>query len=166
MFNVNNFKMKNYKIEIKWAVIFIVMMLIWMYIEKLVGLHDQHIDKHYIYTNFVAVFAIVIYVFALLDKRKNFYNGVMTYKQGFISGLIISLIVTLFSPLTQYITSEIISVDYFSNMIDYAVSEGQMTQVEAENYFNLKSYLIQVIIATPIMGIITTAIVAIFIKKK
>ncbi len=158
--------MNKYKIEIKWAFIFMAMMLIWMYIEKLVGLHDIHIDKHYIYTNFVAVFAIIVYVFALLDKRKNYYQGKMTYKQGFISGLIISLIVTVFSPLTQYVTSEIISTDYFSNMINYAVSEGKMTQTEAENYFNLKSYLIQVIIATPIMGIITTAIVAIFTKKK
>lgn len=166
MFNVNNFKMKNYKIEIKWAFVFMVMMLIWMYIEKLVGLHDQHIDKHYIYTNFVAVFAIIIYVFALLDKRKNFYQGKMTYKQGFISGLIISLIVTVFSPLTQYVTLEIISTDYFSNMINYVVSKGEMSQVDAENYFNLKSYIIQVVIATPIMGIITTAIVAVFIKKK
>ncbi len=158
--------MNKYKIEIKWAFIFMAMMLIWMYIEKLVGLHDIHIDKHYIYTNLVAVFAIIVYVFALLDKRKNYYQGKMTYKQGFISGLIISLIVTVFSPLTQYVTSEIISTDYFSNMINYAVSEGKMTQTEAENYFNLKSYLIQVIIATPIMGIITTAIVAIFTKKK
>lgn len=158
--------MNKYKIEIKWAFIFMVMMLIWMYFEKLVGLHDQHIDKHHIYTNVVAVFAIIIYVFALLDKRKNFYNGIMTYKQGFVSGLIISLIVTFFSPLTQYITSEVISTDYFSNMIEYVVSKGEMSQTEAEEYFNLKSYLIQVVIATPIMGIITTAIVAIFTKKK
>jgi len=158
--------MEKFKIEIKWALIFVVMMLVWMCFEKLTGLHDQHIDQHYIYTNFVAVFAIIVYVFALLDKRKNFYQGKMTYKQGFISGLIISLIVTFFSPLTQYVTSEFISTEYFSNMINYAVSEGKMTQVEAENYFNLKSYLIQVIIATPIMGIITTAIVAIFTKMK
>jgi len=158
--------MEKFKIEIKWALIFVVMMLVWMCFEKLTGLHDQHIDQHYIYTNFVAVFAIIIYVFALLDKRKNFYNGIMTYMQGFISGIIISLIVTLFSPLTQYITSEFISVNFFSNMIDYTVSTGKMTQIDAENYFNLKSYLIQVIIATPIMGIVTSAIVAIFTRKK
>ena len=134
--------------------------------EKLTGLHDVHIDQHAIYTNFVAIPAIIVYVLALLDKRKNFYGGVMTYKQGFISGLVITLIVTLFSPLTQYITTEFITPDYFINIINYSVSEGKMTQVEAEEFFNLKSYLMQVIIATPIMGIVTTAIVAIFTKKK
>ncbi len=142
------------------------MMLIWMVLERLFGLHNEHIDKHAIYTNFVVIPAVIVYVLALLDKRKNFYNGKMTYKQGFVSGLIISLIVTVLSPLTQYITSTVITPGYFSNMIIYAVSEGQMNQMEAEEYFNLKSYISQVLIATPIMGIVTTAIVAIFTRKK
>ena len=158
--------MNKFKIEIKWAIIFIVMMLLWMVLERLTGLHDVHIDKHPIYTNFVAILAILVYVLALLDKRKSFYNGVMSYKQGFMAGLIITLIVTAFSPLTQYITSTIISPEYFTNVINYSVNEGLMSQTEAEEYFNLKSYLVQVIIFTPIMGIVTTAIVAIFTKSK
>ena len=158
--------MSKYKIEFKWGVIFTLMLLVWMVLERIVGLHDEHIDKHAIYTNFVAIPAIIVYVLALLDKRKNFYNGIMSYKQGFISGLIVSLIVTIFSPFTQYITSTIITPDYFSNIIKHSVGEGLMTQTEAENYFNLKSYIFQVIIATPIMGILTTAIVAIFTRKK
>ena len=157
--------MNKFKIEIKWSIIFIMMMLLWMVMEKVTGLHDVHIDKHPIYTNFVAIPAIIVYVLALLDKRKNYYDGKMTYKQGLISGIIISLIVTLFSPLTQYITSAIITPDYFTNVINYSVSQGKMTQEAAEAYFNLKSYMIQVIIATPIMGVVTTAIVAIFTRK-
>ena len=125
--------MKNLKIEIKWAIIFAVMQLLWMLLERLKGLHSEHIDKHAIFTNFIAIPAIAIYVFALLDKRKNFYQGKMTYKQGFLTGLFITLFVTLFSVATQYITSTIISPDYFSNMIQYAVSEGKMTREAAEN---------------------------------
>lgn len=158
--------MKNIKIEIKWGIIFVVMMLLWMVLEKLAGLHDNNIDKHYIFTNFVAIPAIAVYVFALLDKRKNFYNGSMSYKQGFISGLIITLIVTVISPLTQYITSTIITPDYFKNIIDYSVKENKMTREDAESYFNLSSYMVQTIIFTPVMGIITTAIVAIFTRNK
>ena len=158
--------MNNIKIEIKWAVIFVIMTLLWMWMERLTGLHSSHIDKHAIFTNFIAIPAIAIYVFALLDKRKNFYHGIMTYKQGFISGLIISLILTILSPLTQYITSTIITPEYFTNVINYAVDQGKLSREAAENYFNLKSYMFQVLIATPIMGIITTAIVAIFTRKK
>lgn len=158
--------MKKITIEFKWAIIFVVMMLLWMVLEKMAGLHDDNIDKHHIFTNFVAVPAIAIYVFALLDKRKNFYNGLMSYKQGFISGLIITLIVTVLSPLTQYITSAFITPDYFKNIIEYSVKENKLTREEAESYFNMSSYMIQTIIFTPVMGIITTAIVAIFTRSK
>ena len=158
--------MKNLKIEIKWAIIFAVMQLLWMLLERLTGLHSLHIDKHATITNVIAIPAIAIYVFALLDKRKNFYQGIMTYKQGFVSGLIITLFVTVFSILTQYITSKIISPDYFPNVIKYMVNEGQMTQEAAENMFNLKSYIIQAPIGAFIMGLLTAAIVAIFTRKK
>ena len=90
----------------------------------------------------------------------------MSYKQRFITGLIINIIVTILSPLTQYITSTYIATDYFPNAIKYAVSEGKMTQAEAENFFNLKSYIWQGFLGTAMMGIITSAIVAIFTKRK
>nr|WP_319570545.1 hypothetical protein [uncultured Draconibacterium sp.] len=51
-------------------------------------------------------------------------------------------------------------------MIRYAVESGLQTQKEAESYFNLQSYMIQSIIATPVMGLATSAIVAIFTRKK
>ena len=158
--------MKNYRIEFKWALIFVGMMLTWMVLERLGGFHDVRIAQHAIVTNLVAIPAIAIYVFALLDKRKNFYQGKMTYLQGLLSGVVITLIVTALSPLTQYITSTIITPHYFSNIIDYSVREGKMTAEEAANYFNLKSYMIQVLIGTPVMGLITSAVVAIFTRKK
>lgn len=157
--------MKQYNIEIKWAIAFVLMSLGWMLLECLSGLHHQHIDKHEIYTNFIALPAIAIYVFALLDKRKNFYGGTMSYKQGFISGLIITLIVTAFSPLTQYITTTIIAPQYFPNVIKYAVDAQKMTQQEANDFFNLKNYIVEGLIGAPIMGLVTTAIVAIFTRK-
>lgn len=158
--------MNNLRIEIKWAIIFALMQLLWMILERLTGLHTTHIDKHAIFTNFVAIPAIAIYVLALLDKRKNFYQGIMTYMQGFKTGFIITLFVSIFSIATQYIISTIITPDYFSNIIEYSVNEGKMTQEAAEKMFNLKSYLIQAPIGALIMGVLTSAIIAIFTRKK
>ena len=158
--------MNKYKIEIKWAFIYVAMVLLWMLLERLTGLHSEAIEMHPIYTNFIVLPSIAIYVLALKDKRKNYYQGIFTYKQGFVTGLIISVFVTILSPLTQYIISTIISPDYFANVIKYAVSVGKMTQEAAENYFNLKSYIVQGLIGTPIIGLITTAIVAIFTRRK
>ncbi|MDB5013011.1 MAG: rane protein [Daejeonella sp.] len=157
--------MKNYKIEIKWAIVFVGMMLAWMLIEKLAGFYTTHIDKHHIFTNFIAIPAIAIYVFALLDKRKNFYHGNMSYKQGFITGLIMTVIITVFSPLTQYIISAFIATEYFPNMIRYNVEQGKMKQAEAEAYFNLKNFITEGLIGSFVMGLVTTAIVAIFTRR-
>ena len=81
--------MKKYQIELKWALVFVGMTLIWMIGEKLLGYHSEKIAQHEVITNFIAIPAIAVYVFALLDKKKNFYNGQMNYLQGFISGIVI-----------------------------------------------------------------------------
>lgn len=155
------------KLEIKWAFIFIATTLVWMVLEKLVGLHDTHIDKHMYMTNLFAIPAILIFVLALRAKKKKDYNGQMSYKQGFLAGLIITVIVTIFSPLTQWIISTIITPEYFPNVIAYSLETGFHNSVEeAEAYFNLNSYMVQSTIWAFVMGVVTTAIVAIFVKTK
>ena len=41
-----------------------------------------------------------------------------------------------------------------------------MTPEAAEANFNLKSYMIQALVGTPIMGLLTTAVVAMFTARK
>jgi Na+/proline symporter len=157
--------MSKFKTEIKWGVIFVIMSLGWMLLERLTGLHDEHIDKHFIYTNFIAIPAIAVYVFGLLDKRENDYNGVMNYSEGFLSGLLITLVVTLFVPVTQYITLNIITPDFFPNMIEYVTRNDIMTREAAENNFNAQIYMMQGLIGALLMGVLTSAVVAIFTRK-
>lgn len=158
--------MKWVKIEIKWALIFVLMMLAWMLLEKSLGWHDEKIEDHATITNLVAIPSIAIYFFALLDKRKNYYHGVMSYYQGFMSGLGISLIVAFLTPITQYLTFEFITPEFFPNFIRYVVNSGQMTQEEAEAYFNIKNYMLQSATGALIMGIITSAIVAVLVRSR
>ena len=129
------------------------------------GLHDVYIDQHAVYTNFVAIPAILIYFFALRDKRETFYKGKMTYTQGLASGLIITAIVTVITPALQFVTSTFITPEYFQNASEYAVSQGMMSAEQAAEYFNTNSYIIQATIGAPIMGIMTSLIVAGFTKR-
>lgn len=158
--------MSKYRIEIKWAIIFALATLLWMVFEKSMGWHDVLIEKHAIYTNFFAIIAVAVYVLALLDKRKVDYNGKMSWKQGFISGIILSVIIAVISPLTQYIISTSITPEYFTNIINFVVDSGKMDQEAAESYFNLKSYILQSLFGALTMGIVTSAIVAFFVKKQ
>jgi hypothetical protein len=86
--------------------------------------------------------------------------------EGFKSGLIITLVVVILSPLSQYITSTYITPDFFKNIIEYSVSSGKMEEQAAEEYFNLQKYMIQSVIGAAIMGLITTAIVVFFVRSK
>lgn len=159
--------MKNIKIEIKWAIIFSVVALLWMLLEKLSGLHGKYIDYHMYLTNLFAIPAIVTMVLALKDKKKNFYGEQMNYKQGLVSGIILSVFIALISPLTQWITSYVITPEYFPNVIKRSVELGYYkTTAEAEAQFNYQNYVIQGLIGALVMGIVTTAIAMLFIRTK
>ena len=142
------------------------MMLIWMYFEKAMGWYDEKIAEHATYTNFVAIPAILVYVFALLEKRKKHYKNVMSWKQGFVSGMIITAVVVILTPFSQMVTHDLISPEYFENVSAYAVNEGQMTQAEADAYFNLKTYLWQSAVFALVIGAVTSALVAVFVRRK
>lgn len=157
--------MKKYSLEIKWGVLYTALMLLWMVFEKAMGWHDEKIDQHETMTSLFSIVTITIYVFALLEKRKSL-GGLMSWKEGFISGLIISVVAAALSPIAQYITHYIITPDYFTNVIAYAVSSGKATQEQAESYFNFNSYLLQSVIGALLIGAVTAAIVALILKRK
>lgn len=159
--------MKNYQIEIKWALIFSGMTLAWMVGEKLVGLHDRYLDYHLYLTNLFAIPAIVVMVLALKAKKREFYAGTMTYPQGLVSGIILSGIIALLSPITQWITTYVITPAYFPNVIRRSVELGYYpNQQAAEAQFNFANYAQQGVIGALLMGIVTTAVAMIFIRSK
>lgn len=158
--------MNSKKIEIKWAIVFTLIALIWMLFEKSMGWHDELIADHALYTNWFAIIAVLVYIIALRDKRKNAFNGEMRWVDGFKSGVLISIFVAILSPLSQYITHEYISPEYFSNVISFTVEQGEMTQEQAQDYFSLNSYIFKSAIGALVMGVITSAVVAFFVKNK
>ena len=131
--------MNKLAIEIKWGILFSIATLVWMIIENAIGLHDVYISKQAIYTNLFAIIAIAIYALAIKEKKYLYYKGIMTWKQGFISGAVLSVVITILSPLVQYITFKYITPNFFSNIIQYSIDHKKLTQTQAEAYFTLKS---------------------------
>ncbi|MDX1783859.1 MAG: DUF4199 domain-containing protein, partial [Aequorivita vladivostokensis] len=79
---------------------------------------------------------------------------------------ILSVFAALLSPLAQYITHNYITPEYFNNVIEYSVTNDLMTREKANEYFNINSYMWQSAIGALGFGIITAAVVAIFVRKK
>jgi len=157
--------MNNYKLEIRWGFIFSVAMLLWLLLERLVGLHSTYIAQHIMWTNLFAIVAIAIYVFALRQKKIHELNGRMTWKQGFMCGVGVTVVVAILSPLTQWLAHTFVSPHFFTNMVEYAVSSGNMTEAQAVDYFSLQSYMVQAVIGAVAMGVITSAVVALFVRN-
>lgn len=158
--------MKKYSTEIKWGFIFTGVMLLWMVFERLMGWHSENIDQHIYMTNLFAIPAIAVYVLALIDKREKDYLGSMNWMLGFKSGANVTLVAAFLSPFAQVIIHTIISPDFFQNMIEYSVETGNISRENAESTFNLSSYILQGVIGTIVMGIVTSAFVALFTKKR
>lgn len=158
--------MTSFRTEVKWAIIFSLMTLVWMVLEKVTGLHSKYIDYHLYITNLFAIPAIIVMIMALKEKKLKDYKGQMKYFQGLTSGAVISVIIAVISPLTQWITTYIITPEYFPNVIKRSVELGYYaTTAEAETQFNYSNYAFQGAVSALIMGIVTTAIAMIFIKS-
>ena len=158
--------MKNLKIEFKWAIIFTITMLAWMFLEKTLGWHDEKIANHYWLTMLVLPIAVFMYILALREKRRRYYNKKMTWLQGFLCGFMVSVFAAALSPGAQYLTHHYITPEYFPNIIDYSVTYDLMTIEAANEYFSIKNYMLQSAFGVLIGGAIFSAIAAIFIRRK
>ena len=158
--------MKNYSIEIKWAIRFTLLTLAWAIGEKMIGLHDKYIADYFMYSMLFAVPAFLFFYLAVNEKKKYGYTNEMTWKQGFVAGMVISSVIALLNPLSQIVIYKAITPHFFENLIVYKTKNTSMNLKTAQEIFNVKSYIIQGIFTTLSFGIITGAIVSLFIKNK
>lgn len=158
--------MKAKNIELKWAITYSAMFLLWTAIEKAAGLHDAKLPQHQLVNSLILIPSFIIYAIALVDKKRNYYFGIISFKQSFKGGLILSLLIVLLSPVYQYISFYIISPSYFENLITYTVDAGILTRVQAIEQFSIKTYLFTSAIAGMITGAVFSIIISFFIKTK
>jgi hypothetical protein len=44
---------------------------------------------HGLYTNIFGLIALGIYILAIRDKRNNYFKGIITCRQGFVTGIVL-----------------------------------------------------------------------------
>lgn len=155
----------DYGIEIKFGLIFSAVLLGWLALEYAVGLHTTYLHLHPYATNLFFFPAVTVMALGL-RARKRALGGVITFKQAFLSGLLISAIVAALSPVLMVIFVQFINPNFFADFQRYAVVNGVSTAEEAAAYFNLNSYMWQSAIGALIMGALTSAAIAWLIRSK
>ncbi|MDP3149783.1 MAG: DUF4199 domain-containing protein [Ignavibacteria bacterium] len=153
------------KTEIKFGLFFSAAQLFWLLFEFVFGLQTTYKNFHAVITNFFAVPAIVIMTYAILTKR-NDLGGEITFLKTLLTGVYVSAVVAVISPVVILIFHYLINPHFFTDFQEYYVKIGKMSVQEAKNYFNLKSYILQGIFGALMMGTVTSLVVAAVIKKK
>ncbi len=157
--------MKQYRTEIKWALIFAVVSLLWVLTEKLIGLHDKYLEIQQNTSLLFFIPMIAIYFLSVYEKKRKYYHGDMTYLQGLGSGLFLTVGILILTPLIQFISNFIISPDYYKNLIALMVKSGTQTQEEAEKYFTFGHFLFTNLMEKTITGAVFAAFAPILAKS-
>lgn len=157
--------MKKFFTEIKWSILFSVTTVLWLFLEKLTGFHDEKIGSYFYISLLFGIAYIILYTLALREKRNTFYNGIITYKQAFISGAILTLLIAAISPLVQILFHELISPDFFKNAIANVVKSNPARKEFATGYFNLQSFISQGFLNILSLGVVASAAISFFIQN-
>ncbi len=152
----------NLKIELHYAVLINLLVLLWLSLEYMVGLQDM--GKYINYQAYVtAVGLIIIPVFCL---RKTFLekidqlNGKFTFKDAFFTGLKTTALAAILSIPVQLIFVKLINPDFFDHLIQYSVNTGSQTQETANKLFNAGTYLTESVVLTFFFGMVVTIILS------
>ena len=158
--------MKRFAFEFKWAAIVTACTVIWTAFEKSMGWHDELIAKHSSYSMLFGLVAIALYFFALSDKKRNHYDGLMNWTQGFLSGMVMTVMIAILTPLALYAALTSVSPDFLPNMKEYMTSSGKMTADIADKMYDMQSYIMYSVFFALSTGVVTSAIVALIVRSK
>lgn len=157
--------MKKFAIEFKWGIRYVFAYITWVFIEKWTGLYTTDIADYSLYASLFYIFGLLIYIFALQDKKKHYFNGAMDWKRGTVSGIFMTVIIAVLMPLAQVIIHRGIAPEFFTNMITYAVSKGKKPE-DVKSYFNLTSYIYQSVFFALSIGVLFGAVAAGLLQTK
>ena len=145
------------KIALKYGILFSIMTLTWLTLEYVTGFHTTLINYHPIVTNFILIPAIILFRKAMIEIKASSTEP-LAFRNYFIEGLKISLIITILSPVEQYIFSYYINPDFYHAMIENAVAGNHASREQAEAYFNFNNYVTESLIGSAFMGILFSGI--------
>jgi len=152
------------KTEIKWGVIFVIVSFLWITLERMVGLHDKYISMQGYLGLLFVIPAVLMMVLALAEKRR-VLGGNLSFKQGFLCGMGVSIVVAVLTPLYQWILYRYITPDFFQNLINYRISKGENPEA-LQVLYTYKTFLIVGVVIALVSGAITSLILAAIMRTR
>jgi len=157
--------MNKFKIEFKWAIYYTFLGIIWFKLENYLGFHGEGVANQAVFSNLIYLFIFGIYILFLMDKKKNYYNGIMTWQQGLISGVVLSVLAMILAPFAIYFKLKYVNPNFFEQMIQASTKRG-INLENAEALYNMKAYITLGVVDCLSFGIIFAALASSIVKSK
>uniref|UniRef100_UPI00404980E0 DUF4199 domain-containing protein n=2 Tax=Flavobacterium sp. TaxID=239 RepID=UPI00404980E0 len=158
--------MKQFSIEFRWAFTYLLAQTLWIMLEKTLGFHQEKIQYQPVFSMLFIFVLILIYTLAIREKKAKVYQGNMTWREGFVSGLMLTLIMALFTTMTEYTKHNVISPYFLDNMKALILKEGKMSVENANEFFSFSNTLSQSIFYVISVGVVITSIVSLIVRSK
>ena len=157
-------QMKKFTVEIRWAIRYIFVYIAWVFLEKGMGVYSTNIASYPNYSMGFYALALLLYILAINDKKKQIFHNSMSWKQGCVSGIYLSIGIGILMPFCQAIVHKFIAPEFFPNMIQYAVSKNYMQPAAAAEYYSLYTYIFQSLFFSLSIGVVFSAIAALILR--
>ncbi len=149
-----------------WGGIYALLMMIWPLLESILGFHDRWIEYHVLFTSVKYLPALFIFYRSLISARLRQTERSFPYSKAFIAGLRTTVCASVFTPIAMAVSLQFLTPDFLTTMETFMVQEQWMTAEAAANYFQFSTYMIQWSVATPAVGLMLTAIAAVFAMRQ
>ncbi len=161
-----------FKIALKYGILIVVFIFLWVSLEYLAGVHTDYIQYHPVATLLSLVIPLVFLYYAMRESQKK-YEGHFNYIESFKVGVMVTFIVAILSPLGQWLFHTLVFPGFFDSMRAYSeaqmLSEGVDAEVarrDAAGDFNLASYLMRTFLGALVAGVVMSALLALFVRDK
>ena len=149
-------------LELKWGAIVVMASFIWVCVEYVFGLHDQHIELQPLFTTLWIPFALLL-VFVALREKKRAVGGRLTYWQGVRSAALMGIVVGLLTPPSIWVFFRFVNPGFFDAMIDQSVATG-VSRADAEAYFSESRYLLMEGVGGALGTVVVGLLVMVFLR--
>ena len=149
---------------------------LWLLMEYALGLHDKYITYDPFIFWIVIIIPVVGIYWALKAKRDRFYEGKISFLQALTTGGMITLVVSLITPLFTWLYVAVVNDKFFIKHIDH---EREMIQqlglndatvieqrlLEANQKYSVLNYLFNSFLFAFIVCAVLTVLISAMIQK-
>ncbi|RZJ70474.1 DUF4199 domain-containing protein [Flavobacterium sp.] len=159
--------MKKFAIEIKWGFLLSLALSASAIVEKELGLYEKPGFSFYVLSPLCfAPIGLLFYFLFYREKEKAYFQGKMTWQQGFLAGTMMTAVVAVFVPIQKNIIHGVIAPELLPNTMLQKMATGKITLKEAQETTNLKNEIysgIQLVLSS---GVVASAALSLFFRTK